>query len=542
MPVITLNFDRMQMLMGKRIKTSELVNALTSLGLDIESQNEESVRIEYSPNRPDYGADFGISNTLKCFLNVRDKNHKNFVIEKSNYKINVSPKVKKIRPYLYAIIAKSKKTIDDNTIKQLITMQEDLHNGLGKKRKKASIGFHDFDKIAFPLVYTTVELSHKFIPLGQSIKFSIRDILNKLSVGKQYGHLVANKNAPMIIDSKGVTVSFPPIINSSYTTITNNTKSILIEVTATDSIVAEDVLSIIIDILYNAFDYKFYNVKIDGIDLSYKFKTRKMTLDKQFVNDMLGINISNNQIIRSLKKSGLASHASNKKIICTIPRSRFDIMDKVDLVEEVLIGYGVENLDSQLPKSTNLGNKNTITKYLDAITMIMIGLGYTEVLNQSLVDKKIQYFLTQQNENNLALLNSINRNYVLRNNIIPSLLHNLSKNVHNEYPQKLFEVGTTFLKSDMIEESINLACVNANQTTNFTTLKSVLQSAFKPFDIYFKTKSTSNSIFSNGRAALIICNSHEVGIIGEISKNVLNNFKIRIPVSGFEVKLTGLLF
>ena len=52
------------------------------------------------------------------------------------------------------IIAKNGK-IDDKTIKQFMTMQEDLHFGIGRKRKKSSIGIHDLDKISFPGLYNS---------------------------------------------------------------------------------------------------------------------------------------------------------------------------------------------------------------------------------------------------------------------------------------------------------------------------------------------------------------------------------------------------
>ena len=53
---------------------------------------------------------------------------------------------------------------------------------------------------------------------------------------------------------------------------------------------------------------------------------------------------------------------------------------------------------------------------------------------------------------------------------------------------------------------------------------------------------TSLPMFSEGRTANIVINNKTVGVIGEISPEVIDNFKLRIPVSGFEVKLTGLIF
>ena len=70
------------------------------------------------------------------------------------------------------IVAKNGK-IDDKTIKQLMAMQEDLHFGIGRKRKKSSIGIHDLDKISFPLTYSTTKQNHKFIPLNSEKELTI---------------------------------------------------------------------------------------------------------------------------------------------------------------------------------------------------------------------------------------------------------------------------------------------------------------------------------------------------------------------------------
>ena len=45
--------------------------------------------------------------------------------------------VAKIRPFVTGIIAKNGR-IDDYTIKQLMAMQEDLHFGIGRKRKNSA--------------------------------------------------------------------------------------------------------------------------------------------------------------------------------------------------------------------------------------------------------------------------------------------------------------------------------------------------------------------------------------------------------------------
>ena len=124
------------------------------------------------------------------------------------------------------------------------------------------------------------------------------------------------------------------------------------------------------------------------------------------------------------------------------------------------------------------------------------------------------------------------------------MLDNLSKNIHESYPQKLFETGVVFSKGKPIDESINLAVIIAYKDTSYSEIKAIMQSILRTnFKINSETKtSKNNELFSKGRHADIFVNGKKVGEIGEIDSNILENFRIRTSVVGFEIKLSGLIF
>ena len=78
----------------------------------------------------------------------------------------------------------------------------------------------------------------------------------------------------------------------------------------------------------------------------------------------------------------------------------------------------------------------------------MIGLGYLEALNSSLTSKRVLYEMTNREPKKIiSVLDSKSQEHtILRDSILPGLLENLSKNIHESYPQKLFETGTVFSK------------------------------------------------------------------------------------------------
>ena len=540
MPVVELSYSRLQKLIGKVTK-KQISDSLPFLGLDIESEDKDNVRIEYSPNRPDYSTDFGIALGMQGLLGVKKGAVKLKVKNSKKYSIKVDSSISKIRPFVTGIVAKNGQ-IDDKTIKQLMAMQEDLHFGIGRKRKKSSIGIHDLDKISFPLSYTAEKRTHKFIPLASDNEMTVSQILQETDVGKQYGFLLENsKDVPLIVDSNKNTVSLPPVINAAVTTVTTKTKNLFVEITGINKEDAEDMLSVVATILQSA-GFSLESVNITGAKNSTpKLKERKISILPNLVNQILGLELSTSKIILSLKKSRLDATLKGKTIICTIPPYRFDIFGEMDLVEEVALGYGINLLEPILSPSQTIGQTNPISSKLKSLGQIMIGLGYAEALNSSLSSKRILYDMTnRESEKIISVLDSKSMEHtILRDAIFPGLLENLSRNIHESYPQKLFETGTVFTIGTPISEKINFACISAHKDASFTEIKSVLQSCLKiGFSIGVSTKALDHPSFEKGRCASIVLNEKEIGIIGELSSKIKDEYKIRIPVVCFEMSLS----
>ena len=540
MPVIELSYSRLQKLIGK-VSKKQISDSLPFLGLDIESEDKDLVRIEYSPNRPDYSTDYGVALGLQGLLGIKTGSVKLTIKKSKNYSISVKPTVSKIRPFVTGIIAKNGK-IDDKTIKQLMTMQEDLHFGIGRKRKKSSIGIHDLDKISFPLIYTTVSRNHKFIPLNSEKELSISEIIADTETGKDYGHLLGQSSqVPIIIDSNQKTVSFPPIINAAITTVTTKTKNLFVEVTGINKDDAEDMLSVVATILQSA-GFTLEHIQISGAkNSSPKLQEKKMIVDSSLINQTLGLNLNTSKIISSLKKSRLNALSKGKNIICTIPAYRFDIFGPMDLVEEVALGYGIQNFEPTISPSQTLGQINPISFQLKSLNQTMIGLGFLEALNSSLSSKRVLYDMTNRDSKNIiSVLDSKSQEHtILRDSILPGLIENLSRNIHESYPQKMFETGGIFNLDNPISEKTNLSAISAHKDANFTEIKSVLQTVLKiGFGIEIQTKTAVNSSFEDGHCANIIFNGNTIGIIGEINSKIIDNYKIRVPVVGFEISLS----
>ena len=540
MPVIALYYSRLQKLVGK-VSKKQISESLPFLGLDVESEDEKTVRVEYSPNRPDYSTDFGIALGLQGLLGIKTGAIKLKIKKSNQYKINATPSVSKIRPYVTGIIAKNGK-INGDVLEQLIQMQEDLHMGIGRKRKKSSIGIHDLNKISFPLLYTTTTRNHNFVPLNSEKELSVSEIIRDTQTGKDYGNLLGQSTqVPIIVDSNKKTVSFPPIINAAITTVTTKTKHLFVEVTGINKDDAEDMLSVVATILQSA-GFALERIQISGAkNSSPKLQEKKMAVNSSLINQTLGLNLTTSKIISSLKKSRLDAVSRGKNIVCTIPAYRFDIFGPMDLVEEVALGYGIQNFEPTVSPSQTIGQTNPVSLQLKSLDQVMIGLGFLEALNSSLSSKRVLYDMTNRDSKKIiSVLDSKSQEHtILRDFIFPGLIENLSRNIHASYPQKIFETGSIFNLDNPVSEKTNLAVVSAHKDANFTEIKSVLETALKiGFGIQIETKTAINPSFKNGHCANVIFNKNIIGIIGEIDSQIIDDYKIRVPVVGFEISLS----
>ena len=524
------------------------INMLPFLGLDIEYRDDKCIRLEYSPNRPDFSTYYGISRALNGLLGKEVGIPKFILIENRKNFVNVDSSVSNIRPYIASIVARGHK-LNDKTIKQIVSMQEDLHNGIGRKRSKASIGLHNLDTIEFPLDYTTRLGNLSFTPLDYSSSLTLSEVLEKTESGKKFRELLPGSIYPVLMDSRGNLLSFPPVINAEYTRIKGGVKNLLVEVTGVDKTTVDKVLANIAATLADiGFSLETVSINQDS-NTTTSFNSMENTkldnIKTDYINKKLGLSLSNEDLILCLRKSRLdAKVTAESNINCMIPSYRIDIFNPMDIVEEVAIGYGIYNMEPTLPEFTLYGNKSRQNHYFDKIRQALVGMGLIENINFILSNKDIHLRRMKIEKSDFFTVNNSKseEHDILRRSLLPSLIFSLSKNIHEEYPQKLFEIGQVFLPEQENSEKWNLCCATAYNGVTFTEIKGILQTLMKIcLGTTFETKAAEHSSLISGRSADIFYKGKTVGQIGEVSPLLIDSFKIKMPVAAFDLDLTELL-
>jgi phenylalanyl-tRNA synthetase beta chain len=115
------------------------------------------------------------------------------------------------------------------------------------------------------------------------------------------------------------------------------------------------------------------------------FSSRRFRLSVEDTNRLLGLQLSSQRIGELLLVSGLGVEKVEVDAVSVlVPCYRVDVMHQVDLIEDVAIAYGYNNIEPLWRDLATTGAANPLQYYLDSARELMVGLGYQEVLNTTL--------------------------------------------------------------------------------------------------------------------------------------------------------------
>ncbi len=523
-----------------------LSEQLPLLGTDIDRCDTDTLDIEIFPNRPDLLSGETLSKAIRNFIHHEEANP-GLEMSHSNVKMTVDDELEKIRPVILGAVVRGVNLGTDikqanKFIKSLMDHQEKLHFALGRGRKRASIGVHDLNKLSPPFHVKAVNGDTKFTPLAMDKEMTIEEILTNHSKGIDYAHLLEGYNRyPVIIDSQNSVLSFPPIINGDHTTVTTNTTDFFIDVTGWDYRSCEACLMLV------AIQLQERGGKIETIEINdcHGIKSVlpngepiKHTLPVELLNGLLGSELDDKQISHAINRMGGKLIAmDNKNITLNMPRWRFDILHPVDLVEDIAIGHGYEDLGTDIPKSPMTALPRGDANLLRRIRDSMQGLGMVQIQSLTLSNDDDQFNMVRwPNVGEITrITNPITIDHtLLRQYLIPGLLRLLSGNRHHDLPQSVYELGTVVRNH---KNSSRLAFLVAERSGGFAALRGRIQAFLRDMgaaDYEIQSLPADEGPWLSGRSAKIIINGEHIGCFGEIDPKVAEKFELKVPISGAE--------
>lgn len=283
---------------------------------------------------------------------------------------------------------------------------------------------------------------------------------------------------------------------------------------------------------------------------------RRILLRPDRVNYLLGTEISTDEVTEYLHKLQFKTSAIDNYLVVEVPTYRPDIEIEVDLIEEVARLYGYDRIPSVMPSGPiSLGGLNQKQKFVDQIGEILSGQMY-EVINYSFISPTWLDRMMLAKDSSLRsavpIANPLSEEQsVMRTMLLPGLIDGVGRNLAKKNSNLAFyEVGSVFYPTTqgLPNEKPKLGAVTSGTTEvnwlkhkvemDFFYLKGILEQLLVSLGIkHYELAPCTVEGYHPGRTARITSQHKEIGVIGEVHPQVLQNYGIKTRVCAFELDM-----
>ena len=563
MPKIEVSEKLFFDLCGRSYTDDEMLDIFPVAKAELDGHEDGTVKIELNDtNRPDLWSAAGVARALSTYETEKIRKYDFFsskdVTKDSGERMIIDdPSAIGIRDFSIAFAARGREVTEDILL-ALINSQEKLCFNFGRKRKTIAMGIYRNDLIKYPIHYDGADPDKThFVPLHMEEDLTLREILEKHPKGQEYGYIIKDKPVyPYLYDDSGETLSMPPVINSAYVGAVevgdNNlfvemSGPILKDILLCASIMAVDMADLGFEIEPVKVIYPYETEFGKEITVPYYFQdSQSCTIED--IKHVLGEDIDAEEAKDALLRMGVYSVSEGDTIHITCPEYRNDFLHPVDVVEDVMIGYGLENFEPTIPRDFTVGRLTPAEELGRKVKDIMVGMGFQEMIYNYLGSRR-EYVdnMHIKGDKVIMIANPMSENFeAVRPSIIPSLLESESVSGHATYPHRIFEVG----KVAFLEPSDNsgtatrnyLGFMSADGSVTFNDANSFINTLMYFLRVeYTLAAPEDDPRFIPGRCADIMVGGKKIGIFGEVHPAVLESWGCGMPAVVAEVDLDCLL-
>ncbi|MFH1107047.1 MAG: phenylalanine--tRNA ligase subunit beta [Candidatus Micrarchaeota archaeon] len=549
MVTITVKKDHLKALVGRHVPDSRLEDALAQVKAAVDAETADEYSLEVTGDRPDLLSAEGVARAVRGRLGF-EKGLPESDFADSGVHVVAEESATRIRPYIVGAVVRNLRLSEDG-VAALFQTQEKLDLTHGRRRGKVSIGLYDMGRLKPPFRYRAADPGKTaFIPLKSDRKMTLSQILLSHPKGIENAHLLeGHRQYPVLEDSVGEILSLIPIINGVSSAVTPGTTELFIDHTGSDLSALNSSLNILCR------DFADSGAKVETVEVIYGGKRvhtpnthpQRMELDVAYANRMLGTALSAEKMGQCLARQciGATARKEGRSLECLIPPYRADFIHPADLVEEVALGHGYNDFEPKPPDVYSKGSLLGSTFLQDIAEEAMVGAGYLQVAchcttNDCIASK------AALGEGLARISNPVSEEFDrIRSHILPGVLNLLSKNTHEPYPQKVFEIGQTVERdssSDTGYATRLKACgATAHAAASLSESAGVLSSLLSRLGWKFSLKPLESGRFIDGRGARILLHRDgkevDAGFIGELHPLVLQASGLQVPCAAFELAI-----
>ena len=275
------------------------------------------------------------------------------------------------------------------------------------------------------------------------------------------------------------------------------------------------------------------------VEDNLKLKTKDIYLRYNKIDSVTWQNIDKDVITQILSSLDFEIKNHNEEGLNIVaPYYRNDVYREIDVIEEILRVYGFNNIpvNSKISMIIPEIGKNKINKIESLISNNLIGIGFNEIINNSICspdtnEKFKKQVVTLLNPQGIELSN-------LRASLIPNALETIKHNYNRQNKNlKLFEIGNTYsLDNEAYIENkrLNIAVtgkifdenwISKYSKNSFYYLKGVTENLLTQLNISNIRYEISNDELFEYKLD-VYSNKKHIGFIGEIISDYTQEFSL----------------
>ncbi|CAG9572809.1 putative phenylalanyl-tRNA synthetase [Leishmania major strain Friedlin] len=558
---------------------------------------EKLYKIDTPANRHDLLTAEGMACALRVFMGTMPlPNYRVLNRASPLYRMSVEKSVKNVRDYVVCAVLRNIH-FNERSYNSFIDYQERLHAGLARRRTLASVGTHDLDKVNTTdfIFACRPRETVRFVPLRQTRELNCAGdglaqyYAEDRHIGKYVPLISSFPTYPVVYDGTGQNVlSLPPIINSHYSAISVDTRNIFIECTAPDHYKAQ----VLVNQLVCAFSvYCEDPFTVEAVQVNYEeptpdgtrslvtptMETKEMTMNIERLNSIIGIKMKSGAECAQLLKMMMYTikETTESEVTVTVPPMRTDVIGVADVMEDVAIAYGYDNITYVECKTHGPVTQTPLSKVAQLLRTEMACAGYTELLTLSLCSRADAFESLGRVDNDVAahIANPQTMEFqVCRPSLLPGILKTLATNKSKPLPQRFFECADVVLldnernfppvlelKTDYAScgarNQRHLAAAHCNgSSSGFESIHGLTELALLKLGVpskaaiaddyegdYYTLEKGEDGAFFPGRAMDIILHragqAVRIGHLGVIHPNTLKAYDIPSPCSYMELNI-----
>lgn len=284
-----------------------------------------------------------------------------------------------------------------------------------------------------------------------------------------------------------------------------------------------------------------------------KVEQHTVTVDANWINKFLGIDISKEEMKGYLDSLELNTSIEGENLLINVPTFRCDINIREDVAEEVVRLYGYNKVPVTVPKTVAFKAGKSSKQVLEAkIVDTLIGSGLNQSIAYSFVSPKVfdKILIPKESDlrNTVKIMNPLGEDYsIMRTTSIPSMMDALSRNYsRNNEVVRLFEIGKIYIPNEdekELPEERNIVTLGMYGKADYLDLKGVVENLIECLGIEKVkfTRESENPTFHPGKTAALYIKNERVGVVGEIHPDVSENYGVEERCYIAELNLDVLL-